>query len=157
MDTNYSQAYNNNYIMDTRLNNDEFNGTRLSNNNDIKMISKELLNGLKSNNISLHDNDSLYDDTTNIKKKIKKNKKIINYDDDSRILTHFLYDKISFKELLLLFSLYFILSIATVKNFFGYYFTSLNGDENGNVLISGIITYGLILTVLFMIFKIFLI
>jgi len=29
-------------------------------------------------------------------------------------------------------------------NFFSYYFTSLNGDENGKVLISGIITYGLI-------------
>ena len=157
MDANYSQAYNNNYIMDSRLNNDEFNGTQLSNNNDIKMISKELLNGLKSNNISLHDNDSLYDETTNIKKKIKNKKKILNYDDDSRILTHFLYDKICFKELLLLFSLYCILSISMVKNFFGYYFTSLNGDDSGVVMISGIITYGLILTTLFMIFKLFLI
>ena len=40
-----------------------------------------------------------------------------------------------------------------VKDLFGQYFTSLNPDDSGKVHVKGVIIYGLILTVLFMVLK----
>jgi hypothetical protein len=40
-----------------------------------------------------------------------------------------------------------------IKDFFSKYFNSLNPDDEGKIGIGGVIIYGLILTVLFMIIK----
>ena len=40
-----------------------------------------------------------------------------------------------------------------IKDFFGKYFSSINGDNEGKVNVQGVIVYGIILTVLFMIVK----
>ena len=65
----------------------------------------------------------------------------------------FFDDCFNYKDFLILFILYFVLSQEMIKDFFSKYFNSLNPDEEGKIGISGVIIYGLILTVLFMIIK----
>jgi len=152
---NYNSNYNN-----TSLNQPNFNmnGTQLTpnsnQNNDIKMLSQEILDGLNNNNISLHDNDSVYKSSKKKKNKKEDKKEMQNdYDSDAKCLTSFLFEKFNLKELIMLFSLYFVLSQDTVREFFAGYFSSLNPDAEGKINIQGILTYGLILTVLFFILK----
>lgn len=59
----------------------------------------------------------------------------------------------NYKDFLILFILYFVLSQEMIKDFFAKYFTSLNPDSEGKVNIQGVIIYGLILTILYMVTK----
>jgi hypothetical protein len=62
----------------------------------------------------------------------------------------------NFKDPLILLVIYFILSQASVRQLFGKYITYINPNEEGIVSQAGIIIYGIILVVLFMIIKKFL-
>ena len=178
----------------------------------IKSITKELINNLKENNISLRDdNSSLNSSSSKTKSKSKsksskssKNKYIdqddynedlddlddledvdnlldIDKDDISKTdkqdykkiikrnvenmmaengvpessnLTSYIFDDLfNIKEVALLFGLYFLLSQEMIKDLFAQYFTSLNPDDTGKVGVKGVIIYGLILTILFMVLK----
>jgi len=59
----------------------------------------------------------------------------------------------NYKDFLVLFILYFILSQEMIKDFFSKYFNCLNPDTEGKVGVQGVIIYGLILTVLFMLVR----
>lgn len=101
----------------------------------------------------------------------KKSKKLLDLDDlDSEIdmpkkdsskkskeskgyLEWFFNDCFNYKDFILLFALYFILSQEMIKDFFGGYFTSINPDDEGKVGVQGVLIYGLILCVLFAIIK----
>ena len=102
--------------------------------------------------------------------KNKKSKKIYEYKDDlkkgfehmmsengvpaSTSMTSYIFDDLfNLKEFIILFGIYFLLSQEMVKDLFGQYFTSLNPDDSGKVHVKGVIIYGLILTVLFMVLK----
>jgi hypothetical protein len=63
------------------------------------------------------------------------------------------FDEYFNKDFLVLFILYFILSQEMIKDFFAKYFTSLNPDNEGKIGVQGVIVYGLILTILYMIIK----
>jgi hypothetical protein len=173
--------------------------------NLIKSITRELINNLKVNNISLHDDNTTYNsnftknsnkkksdnfdssndnydnydnlnyDETNSnqlsdKPKNKKIKKIYEYKDDlkrgfehmmtengvpasSNVSSYIFDDLFNLKEFIILFGVYFLLSQEMVKDIFAQYFTSLNADDSGRVHVKGVIIYGLILTILFMVLK----
>jgi hypothetical protein len=157
----------------------------------IKSITRELINNLKENNISLHD-----DNTTNISKKNQKNKdsdfsenyeNYESYDDSenqkenkkhkkykykdeikktvenmmsengvpvSESMSSYIFDDLfNWKDFIVLFGVYFLLSQEMIKDLFAQYFTSLNPDDTGKVHVKGVIIYGLILTVLFMVLR----
>jgi hypothetical protein len=165
----------------------------------VKSITKELINNLRENNISLHDDNETYNsgyskkskninnaDSLNDYENIddyddsslqsentlnhKKSKKKYEYKDQlkkgfehmmtengvpsSQSLSSYIFDDLfNFKEFIILFGIYFLLSQEMVKDLFAQYFTSLNPDDSGRVHVKGVIIYGLILTVLFMILK----
>ncbi len=73
------------------------------------------------------------------------------------IMSYVFDDCFGIKDFILLFSIYFILSQDMIKDLFSSYFTSLNPDDDGKVGVKGVILYGLILTILFMLFKKYLI
>lgn len=73
------------------------------------------------------------------------------------IMSYIFDDCFSIKDFILLFSIYFILSQDMIKDLFSSYFTSLNPDDDGKVGVKGVILYGLILTIAFMLFKKYLI
>ena len=73
------------------------------------------------------------------------------------IMSYVFDDCFGIKDFILLFSIYFILSQDMIKDLFSSYFTSLNPDDDGKVGVKGVILYGLILTIVFMIFKKYLI
>ena len=60
-------------------------------------------------------------------------------------------DCFGIKDFVLLFSIYFILSQDMIKDVFGQYFTSINPDDYGRVGAKGVIIYGLILTIIYMV------
>jgi hypothetical protein len=60
------------------------------------------------------------------------------------------------KDPLILFAIYFILSQASVRQLFGKYISYINPDVEGIVSQMGVIIYGIIMVVLFMITKKFL-
>ena len=169
----------------------------------IKSLTKEIINNLKENNMSLYDNSSINsrgkknidndecsDDyinelesshssnssnSSNSSKKSKKNKKkkdIIDITDITDIrekiegfvtgnetpnpigyIQWFFDDCFNYKDFLILFILYFVLSQEMIKDFFSRYFSSLNPDDEGKIGVQGVIIYGLILTILFMVIK----
>ena len=152
----------------------------------IKSITKEIMNNLKDNNLSLNDdNNSLMLDEniskddfssnssnkscSKSKKKEKFNNiikdKIENFVDEQlpikgggkTIMAYIFDDCFGIKDFILLFSIYFILSQDMIKDLFSGYFTSLNPDDDGKVGVKGVILYGLILTIAFMLFKKYLI
>lgn len=185
----------------------------------IKSITRELINNLKENNISLHDDNTTYNsnftknankikigkksndydssngdyanyanyddnaraqqgqlgqlgqiDQTGDNTKSKKSKKMHEYKDDlkkglehmmsesgvpgsSSVSSYMFDDLFNLKEFIILFGVYFLLSQEMIKDLFAQYFTSLNPDDSGKVHVKGVIIYGLILTVLFMVLK----
>ena len=184
----------------------------------IKSITKELINNLKENNISLRDENStinslnssnsskpiiisknkskskkkytqsdVFDnniddledlddytdyeeankaDKTKSNKSVKTNdyKQIIkknvenmmsqNNIPESSSLTSYIFDDLfNIKDFAILFGVYFLLSQEMIKDLFSQYFTSLNPDDSGKVGVRGVIIYGLILTVLYMVLK----
>lgn len=160
--------------------------------NLIKSITKELINNLKENNISLHDDNTTYqtknqyqdndilnnydssnsiDNLDNLEKeKTKKTKKSNKYKDEikkgvenmlsesgipaSENVSSYIFDDLfNLKEFIILFGVYFLLSQEMIKDLFAQYFTSLNPDDTGKVHVKGVIIYGLILTIFFMVLK----
>lgn len=105
----------------------------------------------------------------NNKQKIKKNKEKLddmikdnleNFVEDKipiknskNFLSYLFDDCFGIKDFILLFSIYFILSQDMIKDLFTGYFTCLNPDEEGKVGVKGVIVYGLILTIIFMLSK----
>ena len=157
----------------------------------IKSVAREIINGLKENNMSLYDNSSINsykpndtynyyhdenDNNSSLSKKSKnsKNLKSINkvkevvetiedFVTDTKLTnstktysnyTVWFFDEcFNYKDFLVLFVLYFVLSQEMIKDFFAKYFSCLNPDDEGKIGIQGVIIYGLILTVLFMVIK----
>lgn len=72
---------------------------------------------------------------------------------DTNYFKWFFDECFDYKDFLILFTLYFVLSQDMVKDFFSKYFKSLSPDDEGKVGIQGVLIYGLILCVLFMIIK----
>lgn len=188
--------------------NHQNNNTIVQDKHLIKSITRELINNLKENNISLHDDNTTYNSnftkksnkhkmvksdndfdssngnydncSDNINDNIsnqdgsitkhKKSKKLYEYKDDlkkgfehmmnengvptsSSVSSYIFDDLFNLKEFIILFGVYFLLSQEMVKDLFAQYFTSLNPDDSGRVHVKGVIIYGLILTVLFMVLK----
>ncbi len=146
------------------------------NNSLIKSLTKEIISNLKENNIELYDNvskksvndnDFTDDSDESYKKKKKKKNKEKSIKEDvqeyveksnplpstNNYIPWIFDDCFNYKDFLVLFILYFILSQEMIKDFFAKYFTSLNPDDEGKVGIQGVIIYGLILTVLFMVIR----
>ena len=94
----------------------------------------KIKNLLKENFEEILDNDSI----------LKKSKNYLDILFD---------DCFSLKDFFLLFSIYFILSQDMIKDIFAQYFTCINPDDFGKVGAKGVIIYGLILTVFFMIIR----
>jgi hypothetical protein len=161
----------------------------------IKSITRELINNLKENNLSLHDDNTTYhskktknnidnddknsnnydlsDGTENFenthhKNKTKKSKK--TYKDEiqkgiehmlsengvpaSENVSSYIFDDLfNIKDFVILFGVYFLLSQEMIKDLFAQYFTSLDPDDTGKVHVKGVIIYGLILTILFMVLR----
>lgn len=153
----------------------------------IKSLSKEIINNLKENNLSLYDNTSLNsrksennenDDDNDMDSKHSKSSKqsksksraskivdkiedfvvkdndVLNElkqdDEDGGYINWFFDDCFNYKDFLVLFILYFVLSQEMIKDFFSKYFSCLNPDDEGKVGVQGVIIYGLVLTILFM-------
>lgn len=138
----------------------------------IKSLTKEIINNLKENNLNLSDaitlksysntNDSV-DCKENIKK--KSNKKVKNIKENFQEMIEnqnpipgtngyikwIFNEYINLKDFLILFAIYFLLSQEMIKDFFARYFSSLNPDSEGKINIQGVIIYGLILTICYMI------
>ena len=113
----------------------------------------------KKKKISKREHFTISDDEKNTVSKINKSIDKINDDQTSTEETIDIKPKKSkipqfLKEPLLLLTLYVILSLSFVKNFFGKYIQFINPNENGDVSILGIIIYGTILTMLFFFSKV---
>mgnify|MGYP001079734373 CR=1 FL=1 len=156
----------------------------------IKSVAREIINGLKENNMSLYDNSSINsyrggknindddcdDDNylphssnkSNKSKSKSKNKVkevvetiedfVIDGETDgtksySDYAGWFFDECFNYKDFLVLFILYFVLSQEMIKDFFSKYFSSLNPDYEGKIGVQGVIIYGLVLTVLFMVVR----
>lgn len=95
--------------------------------------------------LTVNKNKKKIDNMQNIEKKsVNNNKNILSYLFDNNF---------GIKDFILLFSIYFILSQDMIKDLFASYFTCLNPDDEGKVNVKGVIVYGLILTIIFMISK----
>jgi hypothetical protein len=158
----------------------------------IKSVAREIINGLKENNMSLYDNSSINsyknnnieygdedlkyytNDNCSISSKKSKSSKsknkvkevvekiedfVIDAGSSNSTKSYLDYagwffdECFNYKDFLILFILYFVLSQEMIKDFFAKYFSSLNPDYEGKIGVQGVIIYGLILTILFMIIK----
>ena len=174
--TNLDDFDNENKVYNQRIKNDD-------NTSLIKSLTKEIISNLKENknlydddltiNSKTNDNDNDNDNDDNSsynssssKSSSKKSKKSKLKDTLEEFIVstnpvpstngyiQWLFeDLFDYKDFLVLFILYFVLSQEMIKDFFSKYFTSLNPDSEGKVNVQGIIVYGLILTILFMIIR----
>jgi hypothetical protein len=159
----------------------------------IKSVAREIINGLKENNMSLYDNSSINsyrgggkttnddcDDDDNYSRMSNKSnkgnkgksksknkvKEVVETIEDfiidgetngtksySDYAGWFFDECFNYKDFLVLFILYFVLSQEMIKDFFAKYFSSLNPDYEGKIGVQGVIIYGLVLTVLFMVVR----
>ena len=195
--TGFNTGFNNGY--NNSLNSGFNTGSTGSSNNItnqdpilIKSVAREIINGLKENNMSLYDNSSInsykknnhtdYDNdvkdytsdnysTSSKKSKSSKSKnkvkEVVETIEDFVIdagssnstksysdYTGWFFDEcFNYKDFLILFILYFVLSQEMIKDFFAKYFSSLNPDDEGKIGVQGVIIYGLVLTILFMVIK----
>lgn len=146
------------------------------NKNMIKNITNEIITNLKDDsqdeNNYLDDNineeEQTYKEQQMYKKKNKNKEKLDNIIKDNienfvedklpvkntkNFLSYIFDDCFGIKDFILLFSIYFILSQDMIKDLFANYFTCLNPDDEGKVGVKGVIVYGLILTIIFMLSK----
>ncbi len=143
-------------------------GNQDDNSSLIKSLTKEIISNLKDSNIDLYDKKDRHDDTdseSSSRRKKKKKDKSIKEDlqdymeeqnpvpSTNKYLSMIFSDSFSVKDFFLLFGLYFLLSQSMIREFFAKYFTCLNPDDEGRINIQGVIVYGLILTVIFMLLK----
>lgn len=134
----------------------------------IKSLTKEIISNLKDSNFDLYDKKDKHDDTdseSSSRRRKKKKDKSIKEDlqdymeeqnpvpSTNKYLSMIFTDSFNVKDFFLLFGLYFLLSQSMIREFFAKYFTCLNPDDEGRINIQGVIVYGLILTVLFMMLK----
>jgi len=73
--------------------------------------------------------------------------------DPKKSIIDYIYDVFLLKDFLIIFILYLFLSQDMIKDFFANYFTCINPNEDGKVGIKGVVIYGLILAVLFVLVK----
>ena len=87
----------------------------------------------------------------------KKNKKRKIKKENSKTIENFNSEENSyfdiFREGLLLWIIYMILSQNIVKNIFGLLIDALNPNDNGVYDVYGVSIYGIILVILFLVFK----
>lgn len=152
--------------------NDLSNGANSSDNSSlIKSLTKEIISNLKDSNIDLSEERlSKKDDTdseseSSFRRKKKKKSKSVkeelqDYVEDknpvqstNKYLSMIFDESFDIKDFFLLLGIYFLLSQNMIKDFFGKYFTCLNPDDEGKVHVQGVIVYGLILTILYMLLK----
>jgi len=135
----------------------------------IKSLTKEIISNLKDSNIDLYDKKDRFDsesesESSSRKRKKKKDKSmkedLQDYMEEqnpvpstNKYLSMIFSDSFNVKDFFLLFGLYFLFSQNMIKDFFAKYFSCLNPDEDGKVHIQGVIVYGLLLTVMFMLLK----
>ncbi len=163
------------------------NGTTLDDNNDmgkmfvsknknndnkslIKSLTKEIINNLKENNMSLYDNSSINSRTKRLNDDNEEEDNITNYSSSnnsssSKQKKHKKKKEIDIKEKIEDFVVggespdttnyvqWFFDDCFNYKDFFSKYFTSLNPDNEGKVGVQGVIIYGLVLTILFMVIR----
>lgn len=164
-----SQTYSSSSQLDlngTNLN--ELSSGKEDNSSLIKSLTKEIISNLKESNLDLTDSKSRSEDSeSESSSKKKKKKKHNNIKEDlqeymeeqnpvpstNKYLSMIFSDSFNVKDFLLLFTLYFLLSQNMIKDFFARYFNCLNPDEDGKIHVQGVIVYGLILTILFMLLK----
>jgi len=149
----------------------------LINKNMLKTITNEIITNLKDSssddnctNKNLDDDieEEIFTEKKNKKNKKKNKEKLdelikdnieniveekIPVKNSKNILSYLFDDAFGVKDFILLFSIYFILSQDMIKDLFGSYFTCLNADDEGKVGVKGVIVYGLILTIIFMLSK----
>jgi hypothetical protein len=152
------------------------------NKNMLKTITNEIISNLKDSSkdeestemnldndikMDIEDEEQLFDNKKHKKKNKNKEKldeiikdNIENFVEDKipvknskNILSYLFDDCFGIKDFILLFSIYFILSQDMIKDLFGGYFTCINPDDEGKVGVKGVIVYGLILTIIFMLSK----
>jgi hypothetical protein len=151
---------------------------KMINKNMLKTITNEIISNLKEssqdeNNLencldnNIEDEDEIFDDKKHKKKNKNKEKldeiikdNIENFVEDKipvknskNMLSYLFDDCFGVKDFILLFSIYFILSQDMIKDLFSGYFTCINPDDEGKVGVKGVIVYGLILTIIFMLSK----
>ncbi len=152
----------------------------LINKNMLKTITNEIISNLKESSQDedylekaldddIEDENELFNDKKYKKKNKNKNKEkldelikdnIENFVEDKipiknskNVFSYLFDDCFGIKDFILLFSIYFILSQDMIKDLFSGYFTCLNPDDEGKVGVKGVIVYGLILTIIFMLSK----
>lgn len=150
------------------------------NKNMLKTITNEIISNLKDSSqdedstemnldndieMDIEDEEKLFDNKKHKKKNKEKLDEIIkdnieNFVEDKipvknskNILSYLFDDCFGVKDFILLFSIYFILSQDMIKDLFSGYFTCINPDDEGKVGVKGVIVYGLILTIIFMLSK----
>ena len=159
---NSNNSSNNNKYNDSNNNNnydniitENFTNDLYNNEEHIRDITKEILNGLTENNISLHDNDSEYiSSNRNKKERFQEIEQVFN--EKTEYTKNFLGDVFQspkIKDMVVIFVLFFLMSQEMIKDVFAQYFTSINPDNNGVVGAKGVVIYGIILAVLFVIFR----
>jgi hypothetical protein len=134
--TNTNTSYNDIYNYKTCYKNDnDYNNNKYNNH----------YNNKKYNNI---DNDIMYN-----KYQTEKNY-MINKDENINYF-YFIFNYIlsNVKEPIIIIILYILLSQNIVKNFFGNFINEINPKNNGNVSFTGVLIYGLIFSILYIILK----
>lgn len=132
------------------------NQEKINNLDSMKSLSNEIVNNLKGKNSEfvkreiyeneLNDDNDDDDDYNDYKSEHKNKKKNKNENNGYSFLSNF-----NVKNFVILFSLYFILSQDMIKDAFASYFMCLNPDNLGRIGMTGVVLYGLILTVLYFI------
>ena len=128
-----------------------------------KVLDDDIEDNIEDN---IEDEEELFYNKKNKKKKNKEKldelikDNIENFVEDKipvknskNVLSYLFDDCFGVKDFILLFSIYFILSQDMIKDLFSGYFTCLNSDDEGKVGVKGVIVYGLILTIIFMLSK----
>ena len=148
-DNSYNKNYNNSI-------NEQFSNQLYNNEEHIKDITKEILNGLTENNISLHDNNSEYFTTKKNKNTVKIfEKELESKTEETKNFLNDVFKSEKVRDMLIIFILFFLMSQDMIKDLFSQYFTSIQPDNNGVVGAKGVVIYGVILAVLFVIVKSF--
>jgi hypothetical protein len=115
----------------------------------IKNISKEILDGLENQNISL-------DERMPKKSKEPKNSNEKDIHEKKHFINSFFKTHAqNIKDFFIIVVAYIILSTETARTFIGSYVSCINPNEEGVVGFNGILTYGIILALLFIIIRIF--
>ena len=118
----------------------------------IKKFTNKIINDLEGNESNeLNNSKSKKKSKSIIKDTIEKFAEVDNNEEESYY--SMIMNNINIKDFIIIFVLYFILSQEMIKDFFSNYFTSLNPDDEGKINVQGVIIYGLILAILFVIIQ----